>query len=166
MKAAFDKLDHTILPEDSHDFGSISLEHTRKVALAIEDQLAARKSLRNMKRLSPLFSGLEHYAKVVEILCNGTPYLPWIWAPITLVLRIASEYIEAFEKIIRGYAQIAESLGRFKILSVALGSSPDFQETLSVFYANILQYHEHAYTFVRRKSMLVGLISITYPNGR
>jgi hypothetical protein len=152
MTAAFNKLDRTILPEDSHDFPAITLEQTKHAALVIEDQLAARKSLRNMQRLSPLFTGLEHYSKVIEILCNGTPYLSWIWAPIALVLRIASEYVEAFEKIIQGYARIAESLERFKLLSKALSSDLDFQETLAVFYADILQFHEHAYIFVRRKS--------------
>ncbi|KAF0315662.1 hypothetical protein GQ607_017099 [Colletotrichum asianum] len=152
IKDAFDQLEQTILPEDSHDFSTTTLDHVRKSALAIEDQLAARKSLRNMRRLVPLFNGLEHYGRVVEILCNGTPYLSWVWAPISLVLRIASEYIEAFEKIIKGYSRIAESLGRFRVLSEALIGKPDFQQTLAVFYADILQFHKHAYSFVRRKS--------------
>ncbi|RKL16693.1 hypothetical protein BFJ70_g14981 [Fusarium oxysporum] len=152
IKIAFEKLEKTILPEDSHDFSTTTIDDVKKAALVLEDQLAARNSLRNMRRLLPLLAGLEHYAKVMDILCNGTPYLPWIWAPITLVIRIASEYIEAFEKIIKGYSRIAESLGRFKTLQTALGADRDFQETLAVFYSNILQYHEHAYTFVRRKS--------------
>lgn len=152
IKTAFDQLDRTIRPEDSHDFPTTTLENVKKAALDIEDQLAARRSLRNMRRLLPLFASLEHYAKVMDILCNGTPFLPWIWAPITLVLRIASEYVEAFEKIIKGYSRIADSLGRFKILHVALGANQDFQQTLAAFYANILQFHEHAYAFVRRKS--------------
>ncbi|KAI1388865.1 uncharacterized protein F4822DRAFT_429482 [Hypoxylon trugodes] len=137
MKTAFDQLDQTVLPEDSHNFSTITLENVKKSALVLENQLAARKSLRNMRRLLPLFSGLEHYARVVEVLCNGTPYLSWIWAPITLVLQLASEYVEAFEKIIKGEA---------------LSKNPDFQQTLAVFYADILQFHRHAYIFVRRKS--------------
>ena len=154
IKNAFDQLDQTILPEDSHDFQTLSLEDVKRFALSIESQLAARKSLRNMRRLLPLFSGLEHYAKVVDILCNGTPYLSWIWAPITLVLRIACEYIQAFEKIIKGYSALGDSLRRFTILDSALSTNADFQQTVAVFYADILKFHEHAYNFVRRKSML------------
>ncbi|CAG1982701.1 unnamed protein product [Fusarium graminearum] len=155
VKAAFEQLEKAILPEDACDFTTKKLDDVRKAALALENQLAARKALRNMSRLLPLLTGLEHYAKVMDILCNGTPFLSWIWAPITLITRIASEYIEAFEKIIKGYARIADCLGRFKTLHTALGAERDFQETLAVFYVNILQYHEQAYTFVRRKGWKV-----------
>jgi hypothetical protein len=150
IKTAYDELDRTITPGDKRDFGNTTLQHVRKAALDIENQLAARQSLRNMRRLMPFFQGLEHYSKVVDILCNGTPYLPWIWAPITLILRIACEYVGAFEQIIKGYASIAESLKRFEILSDAFIGNPEFQQTLAVFYADILEFHKHAYKFVRR----------------
>lgn len=150
IKAAYDELDRTITLGDKRDFHNTTLQHVRKAVLDIENQLAARQSLRNMRRLMPLFQGLEHYAKVVEILCNGTPFLSWIWAQITLILRIASEYGEAFEQIIKGYSSISESLKRFEILSDAFISQPEFQHTLAVFYADILEFHKHAYKFVRR----------------
>ncbi|KAH7241487.1 hypothetical protein BKA59DRAFT_529143 [Fusarium tricinctum] len=140
------------IARNKRDFANTTLEDVKKAARSIENQLAARQSLRNMRRLMPLFRGLEHYSKVVDILCNGTPYLPWIWAPITLILRVASEFVEAFEQIIRGYASIAESLRRFEILSDTFINEPDFQQTLAVFYADILKFHKHAYKFVRRSS--------------
>lgn len=152
IKSAFEQLEKTIRPEDSHGFSTTTIEDVRKATLVIEEQLASRNSLRNMRRLLPLLAGLEHYSKSMDILCNGTPYLPWIWAPITLVLRIASEFIVAFERIMAGYSQIAQCLGRFQILQTALGSNRDFQQTLAVFYSNIVKFHEHAYIFVRRKS--------------
>lgn len=151
IKAAYDELDRTIIPGDQRDFQNSTLQHVRKAALDIENQLAARQSLRNMRRLMPLFQGLEHYSKVVEVLCNGTPYLSWIWAPITLILRIASEYVEAFEIIIKGYSSISDSLKRFEILSDAFIGQPEFQHTLAVFYADILEFHKYAYKFVRRR---------------
>lgn len=150
IRTAFDELNRTISPGDSRDFVHITLPDVKKAALDIENELAARQSLRYMRRLMPLFKGLEHYSKVVDILCNGTPYLPWIWAPISLILRVASEYVEAFEQIIKGYASIASSLSRFEILSATFTSDSNFQQTLAVFYADILQFHTHAYKFVRR----------------
>ncbi|KAI0163700.1 hypothetical protein BJ166DRAFT_526974 [Pestalotiopsis sp. NC0098] len=152
IKTAFEDLDRTITPVDSRDFSTTTLEHVRKAALEIENQLAARQSLRNMRRLVPLFEGLEHYSKVVDVLCNGTSYLPWIWAPITLILRVALEYVEAFEVIMKGYTKIAESLVRFEILDSAFKDDHGFQRTLAVFYSDILQFHKFAYTFVRRSS--------------
>jgi len=150
IRTAYKDLERTITPADSHDFRLKSLQDVRTTALEIETQLAARQSLRNMRRLMPLFKGLEHYSRMIDILCNGTPYLPWIWAPIALILRVASEYVEAIEQVIKGYSRIAASLGRFEILSDAFAGDQDFQQTLAVFYADILQFHKHAYKFVRR----------------
>lgn len=107
-----------------------------------------------MRRLEPLFKGLENYAKVVDVLCNGTPYLAWIWAPITLILKVASEYVEAFEQIIKAYSRIAESLGRFEVLNNAFARDKNFQQTLAVFYADILQFHKHAYKFTQRSGTM------------
>lgn len=161
IKNAFEDLDRTITPVDSRNFSTTTLEHVRKAAPEIENQLAARQSLRNMRRLVPLFEGLEHYSKVVDILCNGTPYLPWIWAPITLILRVALEYVEAFEVIMKGYAKIAESLVRFEILDSAFKDNNGFQETLAVFYSDILHFHKFAYTFVRRSSWYPIIVSLS-----
>lgn len=161
MRAAFEDLERTLTPPDAREMRSITaIEQVRAAALKIEDQLAARQALRNMRRLSPLLTGLEHYAKAVDVLCNGTPFLSWVWSPITLILRVASEYVEAFEHIIKGYASIADGLGRFRKLSHAFATDVDFQQTLAVFYADILQFHKQAYKFVRRS----GECPVSYAN--
>ncbi|KAI8626353.1 hypothetical protein F5Y19DRAFT_227422 [Xylariaceae sp. FL1651] len=152
MKSAFDDLESTVTPDDSRGFSSMTLEDLKRTALDIENQLAARQALRNLGRLMPLFNGIEHYSKVVDVLCNGTPYLAWIWAPITLILRVASEYVEAFEHIVKGYSRIAESLDRFEILNKAFVTNMEFQQTLAIFYSDILLFHKNAYKFVRRNS--------------
>jgi hypothetical protein len=102
MRTAFEELERTVTPADARDFRTTTLQQVRMGALEIEKRLEAKQALRNMRRLKPLFNGLEHYAKVVDILCNGTPFLPWVWAPITLILRVSSEYIEAFELLMKG----------------------------------------------------------------
>ena len=89
IREAFEDLEQAVSPVDSHEFGSATLESVKQAALDIENQLGARSSLRNMRRLMPLFSGLQHYSATIEVLCNGTPYLPWIWAPIKLILKVS-----------------------------------------------------------------------------
>lgn len=152
VQTAFEELRQTITPQDSRDFDKTTIQDVRQAALNIEVQLASRQCLRNMRRLMPFFQGLEHYEKVMSVLCNGTPFLPWAWAPITLILRIACEHVEAFEHIMTGYSRIASALKRFEILGEAFSRDVEFQKTMAVFYADILQFHKHAYKFVRRKS--------------
>lgn len=159
MRSAFEELEKTITPQDSKDFAASTLQKVRKEALDIETRLAARQSLRNMRRLMPLFTALEHYAKSADTLCNGTPLLPWVWAPITLILRVASEYVEAFDQIIKGYTRIAESLQHIHILSEAFAGDDEFHRVLAIFYAGILEFHKHAYKFVRRSGKFSLLVS-------
>ncbi|KAG5791443.1 hypothetical protein H9Q69_009520 [Fusarium xylarioides] len=152
IEKASKDLERTVSASDRISLQDTTLDDVRKAAHLVEDELAARQSLRNMKRLEPLFTGLEYYSKTIEVLCNGTPYMPWIWAPIKLILKISSDYVEAFEKIIKVYGQIAEPLKRFQKLSRAFYSDKDVQQTLATFYSDILKFHKEAYQFVRRGS--------------
>jgi hypothetical protein len=76
---AFEKLERAVTTDDAREFHSTTLRDVRDAAKDIETELRARGMVRNMARLEPFFAGLDRYSKVVEILCNGTPYLPWIW---------------------------------------------------------------------------------------
>ncbi|TFB04069.1 hypothetical protein CCMA1212_003705 [Trichoderma ghanense] len=152
MREAFLDLEQVITVPDRAQLKDLSLDDVRQAALQIEKQLSARQSLRNMRRLAPLFTGLDHYSQAIEILCNGTPYLPWIWAPIKLVLKISADYIQAFEKIIKVYHQLAEPLARFALLGQSFSNNLEVQRTLAVYYSDILKFHGEAYKFVRRNA--------------
>ncbi|KAF7542513.1 hypothetical protein G7Z17_g11504 [Cylindrodendrum hubeiense] len=152
IREAFEDLERAISVTDRINLRETTLDDVRNAAHLVEDELAARQSLRNMRRLEPLFNGLEYYSKSIEVLCNGTPYLPWIWAPIKLVLKISSDHIEAFEKIIKAYSRIARPLQRFKIIDRTFSTNKEVQQTLAIFYSDILKFHKEAYQFVRRSS--------------
>ncbi|KAK4031178.1 hypothetical protein C8A01DRAFT_51635 [Parachaetomium inaequale] len=151
IEDAFKDLERTISPAESRDFASTTLDDVRRAAVDLERQLAARQSLRNMRRLAPFFQGLHHYSKVIDVLCNGTDYLPWIWAPIKLILKISSDYMEAFDRIIKAYSQIAESLGRFRLLEMSFEGQPHLYPVFVIFYADILHFHKAAYKFITRQ---------------
>jgi hypothetical protein len=85
---AFERFAATVTPDDKRDFANTKLKDVRDEAISIERRLRARRTQRNMARLDPFLRGMEHYAKVVEVLCNGTPYLSWIWAPVKLMLMV------------------------------------------------------------------------------
>ncbi|KAK4986013.1 hypothetical protein LTR66_008008 [Elasticomyces elasticus] len=147
IEQAFTRFKQTVSPSHARNFSSTELKDVWTAAREVEQKLVAKQKNRNLTRIQPLLKGIEHYSKVVEVLCNGTPYLPWIWAPIKLMLQIASDYVTAFEKLIDAYGQIAETLPRFDRLSAALRETPDFQNVLAVVYADILEFHRRAYKF-------------------
>lgn len=79
IEDAFTKLKQCVSDHHARDFNNSTLGDVVTVARNIETELAARGSLRNAARLRPFFNGLDHYPKAVEVLCNGTPFLPWVW---------------------------------------------------------------------------------------
>lgn len=79
IQAAFERFAATITPEERDDFARTELKHVRDAAIQAEKELGTRRSLCNMRRLQPFFQGLECYSKSVDVLCNGTPFLPWVW---------------------------------------------------------------------------------------
>ncbi|KAL7814679.1 hypothetical protein V8C44DRAFT_325861 [Trichoderma aethiopicum] len=152
MREAFMDLERVITVADRAQLKNLTLDDVRQAALQIEQQLAASQSLRNMRRLAPLFTGLGHYSQAIEVLCNGTPYLPWIWAPIKLVLKISADYIEAFEQIIKIYSRLSEPLTRFSFVQQPFSNNLEVQNALAVYYSDILRFHAEAYNFVRRNA--------------
>ncbi len=66
------------------------------------------------------------------------------------MVQVSSDFIGAFEQIMKAYSRIAESLGRFELLADSFRTKPELIETFAVFYADILRFHKEAYKFVRR----------------
>lgn len=171
LQDAFDRFACSVSQDDYRAFQNTELQDVRDEALKIERQLRARRTQRNMARLEPFLLGLEHYSKVMEVLCNGTPYLSWIWAPIKLMLsvglvmrlhtapygsltsqcQVTMDSLSAFEKLIEAYGKIADLLPRLDRLSAALGTDINFQNVLALVYSDILEFHRRAYKFVRRR---------------
>ena len=76
---AFERLKATVNPEDARIFASTTMQDVWNAARRIERQLEAKRSLRSFNRIQKFLAGIEQYSKVVEVLCNQTPYLPYIW---------------------------------------------------------------------------------------
>jgi hypothetical protein len=82
FQESFDSFEKTVQRysrTDDREFSNTTLRDVLDTAKEVERQLAARQCMRDMKRLKPLLDGLEAYSKVMEVFCNGTPFLTWIW---------------------------------------------------------------------------------------
>ena len=76
---AFQRFRDTVSSTDARQFQSTELEDVRNAAKEVERTLASRGDNRALRRIDPLLIGLDHYSTALGVLCNGTPYLPWIW---------------------------------------------------------------------------------------
>jgi hypothetical protein len=88
IEDAFTRFKATVSPNDARQFHQTELRDVRSAAHELEKQLAAKGECRALVRLNPLLKGLGHYSEAMSVLCNGTPCLPWVWAPIKLFLQV------------------------------------------------------------------------------
>jgi len=84
---AFEKLGRSISLEDAHDFASTDLKDVWRTVREIDTAQRKRLSAQNLRRIEPLLQGIEKYSKVIEVLCNGTPFMSYVWVckPVTLL---------------------------------------------------------------------------------
>jgi hypothetical protein len=76
---SFEKLKRSISEEDAHNFASTELQDVWLAVREIDSRQRKRRSAQNLRRVEPLLRGIEKYTKVIEVLCNGTPYLSYVW---------------------------------------------------------------------------------------
>jgi chemotaxis regulatin CheY-phosphate phosphatase CheZ len=76
---AFDKLKGSLSSQDKKEFLNTTLADVRLAALAIETEQAARKSIRNVRRIKPFLDTMESYSKIIEVLCQGYPPMSFVW---------------------------------------------------------------------------------------
>ncbi|OAL28588.1 hypothetical protein AYO22_02782 [Fonsecaea multimorphosa] len=150
VEEAFTKFEALVGANDARLFKATTLADVREAARIIERDQSQRRCLRNMRRIEPLFDALQLLGGAIETLCQGTPYLCFIWAPIKLLLQIADEYTNAFDQLLDAYRQIAQNLPRLGRFGAAFKDQDDFQAVLAEIYSDILEFHSHAYKYLRR----------------
>ena len=65
--------------DEARNFASTTMKDVWAAVRDVENHLQSRRCLRGFHRIRPFLAGLEQYSGVVEVLCQGTPYLPFIW---------------------------------------------------------------------------------------
>jgi hypothetical protein len=79
FETAIKDLQRVLNSSDATAFKSTTPEDVWKAVEEIQEAQRKRKSLRAMKRIEPFLNALEGYSDVIAIVCNGTPFVPWIW---------------------------------------------------------------------------------------
>lgn len=83
IRDAFQRLQRTVTEEDAHQFASTELNDVKAAVIEIQNVQRKRQSVQNLRRVDGLLRGIEKYSKVIEVLCNGTPYMPYVWVCIS-----------------------------------------------------------------------------------
>ncbi|KAG4295211.1 hypothetical protein FPRO06_01795 [Fusarium proliferatum] len=151
IERACERFRRQLSGEDNRQIlGVETVNDVRHAIRQIEQQLAARQSLRNLDRLTPFLNAIDRLSKPIDVLCNGTPFLPYIWAPLKLILQTVQHHTGALDRLVSAYGRIGQALPRLNRLGETFCESHDFQQLLSYLYSDILDFHSRAYRLIQK----------------
>lgn len=80
IERACERFRKQLSEEDNREIQQTTkVDDVRHAVRQIEQCLAARQSLRSLERLRPFLDAVDRLSKPIDVLCNGTPFLPWVW---------------------------------------------------------------------------------------
>ncbi|KAF4957355.1 hypothetical protein FSARC_11330 [Fusarium sarcochroum] len=151
IQIACDRFRREISSDDARLIeATTSLDDVKLAISQVERQLAARQLLRDMDRIAPFLDAIERYSKALEVAANGTPYLPWIWAPIKFVLLAVQDHTHALDKILSAYGKIGLQMPRFSRFAEAFHEDRSFQHLIGFLFEDVLEFHRRAYSMIRK----------------
>ncbi|KAK3989022.1 hypothetical protein QBC44DRAFT_359506 [Cladorrhinum sp. PSN332] len=144
---------------DDRELQKLSLEDVRQGVLDIQRELRAKQSLRNLDRLTPYLDAAHRYSTAVGHLCNGVPFMPYIWSPLMVILRSVRDQTQALDKILCAYAQIGNALPRLTRYEEAFRGNPDFEHLLAFLFQDITEFHTKALALIRKPAWKMFFVS-------
>ncbi|KAF5231060.1 hypothetical protein FAUST_9501 [Fusarium austroamericanum] len=151
IERACERLRKQLSPDDRATIqNSANMDDVRHAISQIENHLAARQSLRNFDRLTPFLDAIDRLTKPVDILCNGTPFMPYAWAPLKLILLTAQYHVHALDKLLSAYGSIGLALPRLARYGETFPDNHQFQHLLAYLYSDIIEFHTRAFRLIRK----------------
>ncbi|KAH7016462.1 uncharacterized protein B0I36DRAFT_337764 [Microdochium trichocladiopsis] len=151
IRKACDRFRAELTPDQVQQIQSLGrLDDIKHALHQVERELTARQALRGFGRLAPFINALEHYAKAIEVACNGTPFMPWIWAPIKLVILAIQESTSCLDKMLSAYAKIGQRMPRFARYAGVFPNDSAFQHLLACLFEDIVEFHRKSFELIRR----------------
>ena len=133
MFEALEQLKQNISVQDAEELCHVQLQDVYDLVRAIEDEQAARRKLRNTRRIKPFLDRIRAYTNVADILCKETELLPWIWAPVRLIIQVASESVDVLDNLLAEYGRVAEVLPKLDIADLPRHDH-GFQQVLAMLF--------------------------------
>ncbi|KAL8778333.1 MAG: hypothetical protein Q9213_007463 [Squamulea squamosa] len=110
--------------------------------------------VKTINRLKPLIAAVEQYSKALDVYANTYQLvLSPLWGSIRIVLHLAREFGEYFERIVEMFVRIGDLLPRFRVYENLFPSHERLVHALSFAYVDVLIFCTEAKAVFRRSSL-------------
>ncbi|KAK8078503.1 hypothetical protein PG996_004673 [Apiospora saccharicola] len=137
-----------------------SINDIYKETAKIQALQSQTKTLRASNRLKPYLEFLAQYESAIEVFIQVKPdILALIWGPLELVLRFASNFTKAYDKILEVLGNAGQILPDLHIWASVFPANLRVQRVLCLFYQDILDLHLALLNFFGRNHLLTQIQS-------
>ncbi|KAI0549688.1 WD40 repeat-like protein [Xylaria curta] len=132
------------------EFSVCSLDDVRDICREIQDAHGRNGTLRHMRRLEPFIEAMEQFGKVIEMFANVNEIVCFIWGPIKFLLGVTRTHMNSFDKLLDVYNKLGNAIPGLLQYQTAFEKHPPLATVLEDYYADILAFHQEAFSVFRR----------------
>ncbi|KAI1869012.1 uncharacterized protein JN550_005999 [Neoarthrinium moseri] len=151
-RACVDEFVKSLTLDEKRLFHATTLAET--LLRSLEDANAVHKhksvSRRVMEGLVPFISGVEQYSKALDVFANSNDLLCPIWGGIRVVLTLAMEFGEYFEKIMDMASDIGGLLNRLPRYAHLYPKNDKLEQAIRTIYSAIFDFCSQARNVFRK----------------
>ncbi|CAI7590736.1 unnamed protein product [Penicillium crustosum] len=137
--------------KDRDNFKFSTLEDLEKCLTQLQAKHRSQRRMQNLNRLKPFLEAMNQFGKVVEVFCNSSELVPFLWGPVKFLLLIADTFESAFSELLDTYEYIGENLPLLLQYQELFHTNPHMIKVLSLMYEDILKFHRIAIQYFQQR---------------
>lgn len=137
--------------KDRDSFKFSTLEDLEQCLTQLQVKHRSQRRMQNLNRLKPFLEAMNQFGKVVEVFCNSSQIVPFLWGPVKFLLLIADTFENAFSELLDTYEYIGENLPLLLQYQELFRTNPHMIKVLSLMYEDILKFHRIAIQYFQQR---------------
>ncbi|KAJ5426653.1 hypothetical protein N7465_001723 [Penicillium sp. CMV-2018d] len=137
--------------KDRDNFKFSTLEDLEQCLTQLQVKHRSQRRMQNLNRLKPFLEAMNQFGKVVEVFCNSSEIVPFLWGPVKFLLLIADTFENAFSELLDTYEYIGENLPLLLQYQELFRTNPHMIKVLSLMYEDILKFHRIAIQYFQQR---------------
>ncbi|KAH7397401.1 heterokaryon incompatibility protein-domain-containing protein [Pyrenochaeta sp. MPI-SDFR-AT-0127] len=137
--------------EHFQEFKDTSYQDVIGQLIRVQNDLAARRSLVNMRRMQRYVKAMGVLGRICKNALNTDETLPYFWGPCILLVKMMSGNNRSLDQLMEEYAVLGETLSEIAGLKSEYSGQDNRHVALAFIYDQILDFHIHMFRFVSGK---------------
>jgi hypothetical protein len=79
FEQTLDEFKKDLSKKERESFKFSTLEDLKKCLASLQEKQQSQRRVQNLNRLAPFLEGMDQFGKVVEMFCNSSEFVPFVW---------------------------------------------------------------------------------------